>query len=104
MGEGTDTVRSCINWTLAAKVERLGLEGSATNGTGNALNNTLVGNSLNNVLNGGAGELGVGCRCRAARVAGAGNLNETGNARANTLVGNAASNSLSGDDGRGDLI
>jgi Ca2+-binding RTX toxin-like protein len=31
------------------------LRGSALNGTGNALNNTLVGNSGNNLLNGGAG-------------------------------------------------
>jgi Ca2+-binding RTX toxin-like protein len=55
-GEGTDTVRSHINWTLGANIERLELLGSATNGTGNTLNNTLVGNSLNNVLNGGAGD------------------------------------------------
>jgi Ca2+-binding RTX toxin-like protein len=54
-GEGTDTVFSYINWTLGANIERLELEGSATNATGNGLNNTLVGNSLNNVLNGGAG-------------------------------------------------
>jgi hypothetical protein len=32
--EGTDTVRSFINWILGAEVERLGLQGSATNGTG----------------------------------------------------------------------
>jgi Ca2+-binding RTX toxin-like protein len=56
-GEGTDTVRSFINWTLADNVERLELQGSGNlNGTGNALNNTLVGNSGNNLLNGGAGD------------------------------------------------
>jgi len=55
-GEGIDTVRSYINWTLGANVERLELQGSGNlNGTGNALNNTLVGNAGNNVLNGGAG-------------------------------------------------
>jgi len=55
-GEGTDTVRSYMNWTLAANVERLELQGSGNlNGAGNALNNTLVGNSGNNLLNGGAG-------------------------------------------------
>ncbi|EHK55022.1 PQQ-dependent sugar dehydrogenase, partial [Allomesorhizobium alhagi] len=54
-GGGTDTVRSYINWTLADNVERLEMRGSALNGAGNALNNTLVGNSGNNVLNGGAG-------------------------------------------------
>ena len=53
--EGTDTVRSFIDWSLGANLERLELLGSAVNGAGNALNNTLVGNSLNNMLNGGAG-------------------------------------------------
>jgi Ca2+-binding RTX toxin-like protein len=55
-GEGTDTVRSYIDWMLAGNVERLELQGSSNlNGTGNTLNNTLVGNSGNNLLNGGAG-------------------------------------------------
>jgi Ca2+-binding RTX toxin-like protein len=55
-GEGADTVRSYIDWTLADNVERLELQGSGDpNGTGNALANTLVGNSGNNLLNGGAG-------------------------------------------------
>jgi Ca2+-binding RTX toxin-like protein len=55
-GEGTDTVRSYIDWMLAGNVERLELQGSSNlNGTGNSLNNTLVGNSGNNLLNGGAG-------------------------------------------------
>ena len=54
-GGGIDTVRSYINWTLAANVERLEMRGSALNGAGNALNNTLVGNSGSNLLNGGAG-------------------------------------------------
>jgi Ca2+-binding RTX toxin-like protein len=55
-GEGTDTVRSYINWTLAANIERLELQGSGNlNGAGNALANTLVGNSGSNLLNGGGG-------------------------------------------------
>ena len=54
-GGGTDKVRSYIDLTLSAEVENLELLGSAANGTGNALANTLVGNSLNNVLDGAAG-------------------------------------------------
>ncbi|MEO3997252.1 calcium-binding protein [Mesorhizobium sp. CAU 1732] len=50
-GQGTDTVRSSINWTLSTNVERLELQGtSLLNGTGNSLDNTLVGNSARNTL------------------------------------------------------
>lgn len=54
--EGIDEVFSTITYTLTANVENLQLFGSsAINGTGNALENTLIGNSANNTLNGGAG-------------------------------------------------
>jgi trimeric autotransporter adhesin len=54
--EGTDMVQSVITWTLGANVENLTLTGSAAvNGTGNALDNVLVGNSGANTLTGGAG-------------------------------------------------
>ena len=57
VGGGTDTVRAWIHWTLGANIERLELQGTGNlNGTGNALNNTLVGNAGNNLLNGGAGD------------------------------------------------
>lgn len=58
-GEGIDTVRSYINWTLGANVERLELAMSVTtplNGTGNELNNTLMGNNAVNVLRGEDGD------------------------------------------------
>ena len=55
--EGTDTVKSSISYTLGANVENLTLTGSATNGTGNELNNVIVVSSnANTTLNGGAGD------------------------------------------------
>ncbi|NGN43480.1 calcium-binding protein [Mesorhizobium sp. CGMCC 1.15528] len=55
-GEGTDTVRSDVDWILAANIERLELLGTADlTGNGNTLNNTLVGNDGKNILRGGAG-------------------------------------------------
>ena len=55
-GEGFDTVRSSANYTLSDNVERLILTGKANHdGTGNAMDNLLIGNSGKNTLNGGLG-------------------------------------------------
>jgi Ca2+-binding RTX toxin-like protein len=56
LNEGTDTVRSYITYTLGNNLENLTLlGGSSLSGTGNELNNTLLGNNGNNTLIGGAG-------------------------------------------------
>ncbi len=55
-GEGTDRVESSVTITLGANLENLTLTGSsAINGTGNELNNVIIGNSAVNTLNGGDG-------------------------------------------------
>ena len=57
LNEGTDTVQSDITWTLGSNIENLTLTGSAfINGTGNTLNNVLIGNAGNNTLNAGTGD------------------------------------------------
>ncbi len=54
--EGADAVSSSVTYTLPTEVENLTLTGtSGLNGTGNSLDNYLVGNSGANRLNGGAG-------------------------------------------------
>ena len=54
--EGIDSVESSVTYTLGANVENLSLTGNAAiNGTGNTLDNVLIGNSERNRLDGGEG-------------------------------------------------
>jgi Ca2+-binding RTX toxin-like protein len=54
--QGIDQVQSAITYTLGANVEQLLLTGTtAINGTGNGLDNVIIGNSGNNILTGGLG-------------------------------------------------
>ena len=55
-GEGYDTVISSSNYILNANIEELRLvEGFNINGTGNSLNNRIIGNSSDNILDGVTG-------------------------------------------------
>jgi Ca2+-binding RTX toxin-like protein len=55
-GEGSDTVWASIDYTLGDQVENLTLFNiGGFNGTGNDLDNVIVGNEYTNLLNGGGG-------------------------------------------------
>ncbi|MDI1229476.1 MAG: type I secretion C-terminal target domain-containing protein [bacterium] len=55
-GEGIDTARTSVSYTIGAEVENLVLTGAGIiNGTGNSLDNMLTGNTAANTLDGGAG-------------------------------------------------
>jgi len=55
-GEGTETVRSSVSWTLATNFENLALTGTAgVSGTGNSVANAITGNLGANSLSGGGG-------------------------------------------------
>jgi Ca2+-binding RTX toxin-like protein len=80
INQGTDTVRSSVDWTLGPNLENLILIGSDDiDGSGNTLNNIITGNSGNNVLNGGSGNDTLN--------GGAGNDTLIGGNGADTLIG-----------------
>ncbi|NDG71704.1 MAG: calcium-binding protein [Proteobacteria bacterium] len=54
-GEGTDEVRSSVDYALGGNVDNLMLTGTAVSGTGNSLSNIITGNASGNSLDGGTG-------------------------------------------------
>ncbi len=83
-GNGSDTVKASISYTLGAAVENLTLTGSAyLSGTGNDLVNTLIGNDGDNLLTG---------------LGGSDTLN--GGAGSDTLLGGLGKDVLTGGTGR----
>ncbi len=125
--QGIDTVQSSVTYTLAANVENLTLMGiAAINGSGNALDNTLIGNSAANILSGGAGNdtYNIGAGDTVVETANNGRdtvlsdvttilsdniellvltgtdaINGVGNRSANAIIGNHAANVLDGGTG-----
>jgi Ca2+-binding RTX toxin-like protein len=86
-GEGTDTVKSSVNWTLGNNLENLTLTGTtALSGTGNALDNIMIANSAGNIFDGGDG-----------------NDTLTGGIGNDTLIGGAGNDQLVGGTGRDNL-
>ena len=91
-----DTVESSVNYTLTANVETLILTGTADlNGTGNGINNVVLGNSGNNQLDGGDGNDTLDGR--------EGNDTLLGGQGGDSLEGGAGNDSLDGGTG-GDIL
>jgi len=96
-GEGTDLVRAKIDYTLTANVEDLKLQGVATTGTGNNLDNVIRVSNLAVTLNGLGGDDKLYGSTRADTLNG-GNGNDIlqGKAGADMLYGGANDDTLYG--------
>ena len=64
IGKGEDSVSSTVSFVLGANLEDLQLGGGNINGTGNALDNVILGGAGNNILSGGAGNDELSRICR----------------------------------------
>jgi trimeric autotransporter adhesin len=104
-GAGTDLVQASVSFALAANIDNLTLTGSAAlNGTGNELNNILLGNAGANSLAGGDGNDSLnGATGNDSLDGGTGNDSLDGGAGADRLAGGAG-NDLYVVDSASDLI
>ncbi|MFS0517930.1 beta strand repeat-containing protein, partial [Nostoc sp. UIC 10607] len=92
LNAGIDLVKSSVSWVLVDNLENLTLTGStAINGTGNSLNNILIGNTGANKLSGGDGNDSL--------IGGTGNDTLLGGSGNDTLDGGVGIDSLDGGDG-----
>ncbi|AYC32737.1 hypothetical protein D3880_10210 [Pseudomonas cavernae] len=105
VGEGSDTVQSAITYSLTDNVEILNLTGSSNiDGTGNLLDNTIIGNSGNNVLDSGVGNDSLnGGAGSDTLFAGEGNDSLDGGIGADVMLGGSGNDSYVVDNA-GDLM
>ena len=90
-GQGIDKVLASVDYSLAVNVENLELTGAAIRGSGNVMNNSILGNDQNNILSGDAGDDSIdGALGDDVLDGGAGN---------DTLLGGAGADRLTGGDG-----
>lgn len=103
--EGKDSVHSSVDFELPDHVENLILAGTATTGTGNALNNQITGNEFGNILEGGLGNDRLSGGLGDDELDG-GDGNDTllGGDGADLLLGADGNNSLLGNDGEDELV
>jgi Ca2+-binding RTX toxin-like protein len=101
---GADTVLASVSYTLGAHVERLVLAGGALAGTGNALDNIIIGTAGNNTLDGADGNDTLdGADGNDTLDGGEGNDTLDGGTGADTLVGGSG-NDVYEIDHAGDVI
>jgi Ca2+-binding RTX toxin-like protein len=91
VGQGTDTVRATVSFTLTDHIENLVLLGSATGGIGNGLANSMTGNDEDNTLSGQGGNDSLD--------GGSGDDTLHGGDGRDSLVGGADEDILNGDAG-----
>lgn len=103
-GGGTDTVLATVDTVLSDNVENLRLLTGATTGTGNALNNWIVGSDASSTLSGLGGNDAIQGGAGDDRILGGdGADNLSGNDGADTITGDAGDDRLYGGGGADSL-